>query len=199
MNIFFCDIWGTFNYEEENKEELMTRFVFQLQKMMKKDNINELEFIFISLEQTDVIYKYMSEFNSFLINNNLNGSIKINLAFGENEYIDINGEKSECISGKVAQILSYIKNKDINKLYFADDTITHHHVLINMMSKFRDINVLPENLILFIPGKKLEYYDIFPDKYEHIYNSKIKGLEGLTECLENKEQIYLKKQMINNN
>lgn len=167
MNIFFCDIRGTFDGSHEEREEQLKRFVANLQKLMQIDGLNQLVFSFVSTDEMDYVKTVIEELKPYLVGTNI--VLGPQMAYNE---ILINDVVKPYFIGKTYQMMKYIDGEDLKNIYFADDTLLHHNILKFIISKEHP-NVKLKNFVL---GNSI--------KNENIFGISKRGIVGLNCLLE---------------
>lgn len=168
--IFFCDIYGTYFYEKENRKELLKEFINNLIDLKIKDNINILYFCFITSDNVDYLMDAVEDIRYHLPND-----IILDNQYFNNGVIDLenNVQREIDYDSKANIIIDYVseikENKKIYKIYFADDYNLIHSLLNALNEKYGF------NIISFEIGKSTELDDSF--------SSNDKGLKGLNYCL----------------
>lgn len=145
MNVFFCDIVGTINGYENNKEIRNEKLKTLISLLSNLCNDEPIYFCFISSDNYKFVKKYIDELKNLLDGTNVISNIHYS-----NDLIDDNGMKYENpYFSKWEQIDSFIKdNRYIKNLYYAEDSVINVKILEEIMNeKYSDINY-----IKFIPG-----------------------------------------------
>lgn len=145
MNVFFCDIVGTINGYENNKEIRNEKLKTLISLLSNLCDDEPIYFCFISSDNYKFVKKYIDELKNLLDGTNVISNIHYS-----NDLIDDNGMKYENpYFSKWEQIDSFIKdNRYIKNLYYAEDSVINVKILEEIMNeKYSDINY-----IKFIPG-----------------------------------------------
>lgn len=167
MNIFFCDIIGTFKSKNsENRIQALKNFVDNLNNIIAVDHLDKLYFSFISSNHMEDVLMCVKELMPFIDNNKI--------IFGaqfSSKHIFIDGERKRYDSCKASQMMKFLDHKDIKNIYYADDTNINHTLFEHTIKKLH-----PEiNIESFIPGTfKMTENAIGIDE---------KGLSGLNKLL----------------
>src|SRR5574344_3032108 len=99
MNYFICDIVGTYEGNDFNRDEEIKKFVSNLNKLMELENMEELIFCFESSDDMKFVQKRITEFSKYIDGT----KIKLGLQFSGDQYLD-NGEIIDIVtSGKMEQ------------------------------------------------------------------------------------------------
>lgn len=169
--IFFCDIYGTYFYEKENRKDLLKEFISNLVKLKMKDNIDILYFCFITSDNIDYLMDAVEDIRYHLPND-----IVLDNQYFNKGVIDLdnNVQKEINYDSKANIIIDYVseikENKSIYKIYFADDYNLAHSLLKALNETYGF------NIVSFEIGKSNQIVD-------NEFTSKDKGLKGLNYCL----------------
>ena len=145
MNVFFCDIVGTINGYENNKEIRNEKLKTLISLLSNLCDDEPIYFCFISSDNYNFVKKYIDELKNLLDGTNVISNIHYS-----NDLIDDNGIKYDNpYFSKWEQIDSFIKdNRYIKNLYYAEDSVINVEILEEIINeKYSDINY-----IKFIPG-----------------------------------------------
>ncbi len=169
MNIFLCDIGGTFNcFNYENRHRDLKQFSNNLKQLMNYNSLNNLYFSFITADDIDFLKPYLNEIKKYLENT----SIKLGPQFSQNSILTNNSELPIQVKNKIDHIINILRNKDINTIFFADDMKMNHKILEEIISRH-----YPQiELIHFMPGNNINL--------ENAFSNQSKGLESLNICIE---------------
>lgn len=168
MDIFFCDVIGTFTGSNEERHQELERLVRNLKRLAKVDNSNCLLFCFLSTEKPDDVLKFVTEIKAY--------NVLLGPHFGENCIIRVN--QAEAMIDyyenftKIDQMKYVVENMPVRNIYYADDSV------INQMfsKKVLEHNQKIENLVQFIPGKFMDT--------PNCMGSELKEIKGLNDSLE---------------
>lgn len=173
MNIFFCDIIGTF-YENEIDENEIKKLIKNINELANIDNVDKTIFSFVSSENIEYVSSFVE-----ILKNFLNDRIILGMQFSSN-YIMEQGNMIEISNeSKSDQILYALKNNDIKNIYFADDMLINHLMVNNLINE-----ICPNmKIINIIPGTVINE--------ENMIGTKEKGLFGVNKILNG----YIEKSM----
>ena len=183
MNVFFCDIVGTFNGYEENIKLRKEKIKILVDKLIELSDNQILYFNFISGDNYLFVKRYIDEIQEYIKDTN----IILDTNYCYNQIYKNNTLYNNPYLCKWEQIYSYVEdNPNINRIYFAEDSI------INLQMTEELLNEEHKNieLIQFIPGLEINEYNIV--------GSKEKGIDSLINIL-TKYINNLKKNNNNNN
>ena len=154
IGLFCCDIYNTYYYKLENHNDERNKFINNLQKIIKKDNLKELLFSFITNDNSEFLNEFIEDIKYHLPDN-----IKLVEQFFYGGFILEDNNNIFYYSNK-EDAIKYLDNKyKPIKIYYADDVVYNHNL---------------DNIIHFIPG----------NNKDNCYCSNSKGLNGLNESIE---------------
>lgn len=176
MNIFFCDISGTFT-GDVNREQSLKNLADNLNRLIESEDIPNLKFSFISSENPEFIKQYVKELKKYITN----PKIQLGTHYGFDKKFIEGEEPVECPMGKAGQIIDELKHYDnINKIYYDDDTPIYH-VMIDYIARISDIPI--NSFIHIIPGID-EDNEVFDNiDVDNIRYSILGGIQGLNKCI----------------
>ncbi|MEG0826037.1 MAG: hypothetical protein RR404_01065 [Bacilli bacterium] len=172
MNIFFCDIQGTFSGDEKTRNEDLKKFINNLLKIIEVDNLENLNISFITTGPIVLLKQAITDLIPLL------EGIKITL--GEqlcDKYIILNSNLFEHrFKAKSDQILALIKKHKPKKVYYAEDN------QINQLITSQIINKTYPNIkyVGFLPGTSINH--------PNIYCGSDRNIAGLNQALESYHQ-----------
>lgn len=167
MDIFFCDIVGTFEGNQENRVYEVKEFIEKILKLVEIDQVNHIIFSFISSENMEIVKQCINEIKPYL-----NDQIKLGIQFSE-EAIYFEGSVSEInMSGKLEQILYVTKKLEkVKNIYFADDSEINQKIISEVLKvKYPNFNI-----ISFVPGTESKQF---------FYGNEQKGITGLNKIID---------------
>ena len=168
MNIFFCDVRGTFDGNVENRSKAVDRFVNNLRNICQILNIEEMTFDFVTSEDMPTLLTFIKELEPLIKNT----PIRFANQFSDREkYYQGKIEESEH-KNKLAQIYYSLKGKDIKRVFFADDTLVQQKIV---------------KRVLRTSNPQLDFVSIMPNTYQKTedgYISEKYGIDGLNEAVE---------------
>lgn len=183
MNYFICDIVGTYEGNDFNRDEEIKKFVSNLNKLMELENMEELIFCFESSDDMKFVQKRITEFSKYIDGT----KIKLGLQFSGNQYLD-NGEIIDIVtSGKMEQTVFLLHDKIVNNIYFADDSQMNNNMISRFLNKSLELKHKEKygdnkkytsynKLINFIPGTNVKKSDMI--------GIREKGLSALNKILD---------------
>lgn len=176
MNIFLCDISGTFDSSSNtNRNSELIAFLKNLKDLINYDNLDNFSFSFITADNIDYLKPYYEELKSAL-----NNQITLGPQFSFNRIMLNNKEISVQTKSKLDHIINILKKKNVKTIYYADDSSLNHEIIDAIITR----NYPNVELINFQPSCAI-------DK-ENCYCSLKKGLPGLNESINN----YLNKKQV---
>lgn len=186
MNVFFCDIRGTFDSTTENRELKIKQFVNFLTKISQKLEIDDLIFRFITADDMDYLLGYVQELEP----HTKNTPIRLTSQFSEHQKYK-NGEIIDIpYTNKLDQIRYISEGRNVDKIFYADDSIQNQIII----SKVLSILCPDAEIISFIPGK--ESVKNLEKLEKNFYTSPKKGIDGLIEIVSNYNELLTEKQLI---
>ncbi len=183
MDIFFCDIAGTFTGQKENRDKSLKKFVSNLSRLLKQSKSDKMLFCFISSDTIEKVMKNTNELKKYLNDSN----IELGNQYSFEQSFKYKEKPTDCVKGKTSQIFSYLaEQKNVNNVYFADDTEIYHEMISYIHSVKSD---LADNIIHFVPGIKNDsnLYNVI--NKDNLFTSKGKDINGVNECIEKRLSI----------
>lgn len=174
--VFFCDIMGTIT-SDIDRENKLKEMVHNLKIIKKENDIDTLYFSFLTSDNISVLRKYSDEFLNYVDEEIILGKQIFGNGYYTNEGIVFTNPNVT----KTDQMLSEIKQKKPQMIFFADDNSSIRYY-IDMIS-----NILKYNVILFSPN----------ERNHSNYNGNIGNLEGLNIALTEYIKSIKKKHLIN--
>ena len=169
MDIFLCDIVGTFTGNENRSEELR-KLAKNLTKIADIDDVSVLSFSFISSCHSNQVNEYVKELSKYIDDKR----IIFGQQFSSQHKFIPGNDLQKCVAGKSSQILDIIKKeKNIKNIYYADDVSLFHDMIDNILEM---TNFDYDNFIHIIPNSS-------NDNDNNIISSSSKGIIGLNNCL----------------
>ncbi len=196
MDIFFCDIRGTYTGSEIFREDSIKTFIELLLKSLDQDNSSKLYFSFVSSENSETLKKYISEFKKALIEMNCEDIIYLGKCYSLDEIVHEDLSTEAYLTGKTAQIINHLVDSEVVKnIYIADDTLLFH----NMISKLLNITLTnskkSNKIIHMIPGLENTSKIKIHSASQYFYSEE-RGINGLNKCIlnkiENQKKLVLK-------
>lgn len=168
MNVFFCDIVGTFNGYEENINLRKEKIKILVDKLIELSDNQILYFNFISGDNYLFVKRYIDEIQEYIKDTN----IILDTNYCYNQIYKNNTLYNNPYLCKWEQIYSYVENNpNINRIYYAEDSIINLQMTEELLSEeYKNIE-----LIQFIPGSEINEYNIV--------GSKEKGIDSLINIL----------------
>ena len=175
MDMFFCDINGTYTGDEETRKRDVENFSKNLSSLIDSDNADKLVFSFISSDNTDYVTRYIKELQKYITDSR----IIFGYQYANDKKFLIDSSPVTCDEGKTNQIMDAINlNKDIKSIYFADDTLLFHE-----MVDYISIVCGVSNVYHLIPGINNNHTIIEKKNSNNIYYSDKNGIVGVNECI----------------
>lgn len=176
MNIFLCDIGGTFDSSiNTNRNSEIIAFLKNLKDLITYDNLDNFSFSFITEGNIDYLKPYYEELKSAL-----NNRITLGPQFSFDRIMLNNKEISVQTKSKLDHIINILNKKNVKTIYYADDSSLNHEIITSIIT-----NHYPNiELINFQPS--------CTKNNENFYCSLKKGLPGLNESINN----YLNKKQV---
>ena len=169
MNVFFCDINGTFDHGEENRRNSVLKFVKSLLRLMKENNIDDLVFRFVTSDDIEYLLPYIHELEKEVVGS----PIRLTSQFSY-QYIYKNGDIKESIyNNKLDQIRHVSENCDIERIFIADNSMINQLLLRRILT----ITCPKSKIVSFVPG-----IDEFTEN--DMYGDRLKGINGLISSIE---------------
>ena len=168
MNIFFCDLRGTYDGDIENRAKAIDRFVNNLRNICRILNIEEMLFDFITTDNMQTLITYIKEFEPYVENT----QIKLDNQFSSDKKYYQGAIVENEHDNKLAKIYHITKNKGVKRIFYADDTISQQKMIRGVLEK-KEPNI---EVISIIPNNRLEF--------ENAYVSNKYGIDGLNEAVE---------------
>lgn len=167
IQIFFCDIEGTFTSKSESRIEKLQFFQKQLLQLANK---YPLIFSFITSGTIDYLEPYINEWKPYVTE-----PIYLGRQFFDNGFIDNEKIHHTKRLTKFEQIFSYIEyikqTYHIHNIFLADDTSMNHE-LVYYFNK-----TLYNYPITYITKQKI-------DELENSYISSLDGIDGVSSCVQ---------------
>lgn len=174
MDIFFCDIVGTFEGNQENRINEIKEFIQKVLTIVEIDQVDHIIFSFISSENMDIVKGCINEITPYL-----NNQIKLGIQFSEEQIYFEGLVKETNMVGKLEQIVYATKKLEkVKNVYFADDS----EIMQIIVSNFFERKYPEFNLVSFVPGT---------DSKNFLYGHEQKGIVGLNKIMDH--YIYTKK------
>lgn len=167
MNVFFCDIRGTFDSVNDRKKSLQ-EFTNTMLDIMSKLHINDLAFRFMTSDDMNFLIKYVNEVGPFFEETpiRLTSQFSSDQRYKNGQIFDI------AYHNKVDQVKYISMGKDIERVFLADDSSINIEMISNVLSK-----ICPNaDIVAFNPNSREESHD-------NLYASSIKGIDGLINCM----------------
>lgn len=117
MDIFLCDINGTFTGKQETREEDLEVFSNLLNSLALKSDTKKIVFSFLSTNTIKEVLKSMKELFPYIDKS----FVQLGTQFGDNQMFE-NGQIMSCNETKLSQINDYLNEKNVSTIYIADDT-----------------------------------------------------------------------------
>lgn len=175
MDMFFCDISGTYTGNEETRKRDVENFSKNLSSLIDSDNADKLIFSFISSDNADFVKRYINELQKYITD----PRIIFGYQYANDKKFLINSIPIDCEEGKTSQIMEAINlNKDIKSIYFADDTLLFHE-MVDYISIMCGIS----NVYHLIPGVNDKATIMSKKNSDNIYYSNKDGIIGVNECI----------------
>lgn len=174
MDIFFCDIVGTYQGTSQNRKQEVKKFVKKVLKLVEIDQVDHIIFSFVSSENMEIVKSCIDEITPYL-----NDQIKLGIQFSESEIYFEGLIRQTEMSCKLDQIL-YVTRKlgEVKNIYFADDS----EFIQTLVSDFFAQKYPQFNVISFVPGTQSTRF---------LYKTEQKGIDGLNKIMD--QYIHMKK------
>lgn len=164
MNIFLCDLVGTFDGSFNRSEQLKV-FKRLLEEMENEYGL--ISFSFVTSDDYDFLIKYIEELKFLITSKNIN--ISTHFCY-DKIYSDGDIKETSDLS-KASKIIKYISDKDFDRIFFADDSSFEHELFKAILYQ-----CYPDcELIEFRPNC---------EEIDGLYTSSMSGISGLNDCLE---------------
>ncbi len=154
MNLFLCDIEGTYK-GIENREEVLKRFINNLNKINEIDD-SKMIFSFISDDNYSEVNECFDEIKKYLTDN-----IKLGFQYSSDYIFNNNNIIKSNYRSKIEKCFDASNIDNINKIFYADDSVMNQIIVVESL-KIKHPNV---EIIGLNPSRGLNDLNIEIEKY----------------------------------